>query len=233
MAHLHQRGLAFLSTSLATSQSVEITCPHWPRNSGAEGQCPSLQGAIECSPRARAVLLHHACVVTSNFFSTPQHRNIIHFTGEVAGAHRTKALACGQYVNHSLTPKSVLLTTTLHCLSQLCVLDTLHGTGYTGVCQRNMTVRHIRTERESLHWFLHTKTECRWGKEGPSAWPLLTVGCVAVTSHIRLPGSREGAVPKPFMTRDRHFPWLQLCAGWPEMSFVREPFSLRKSGSDS
>lgn len=133
MAHLHQKGLAFLSTSLATPHSVEITCPHWPGNSGAEGQCPRLQGATESSPLERAVLLHSAYAVTSNLSSTPRHRVIIHFTEEVSGAHRIKALACGQHTNRSLTPKSVL-TTTPHCLSQLCVLDTLHGTGYTGVC---------------------------------------------------------------------------------------------------
>lgn len=90
---------------------------------------------MECSPLERAVLLHSAYyVVTSNLSSTPRHRVIIHFTEEVAGAHRIKALTCGQHANRSLTPKSVLLTTTPHCLSQLRVLDTLHGTGYTGVC---------------------------------------------------------------------------------------------------
>lgn len=60
----------------------------------------------------------------------------------------------------------------------------------------------------------------------------MCVGWLAVTSHVRLPGPREGAVPKPFITRDTDiFPGSNcvLAGEWPEapeMSFVRGPFSL-------
>lgn len=65
-----------------------------------------------------------------------------------------------------------------------------------------MTVRHIRRERESALVSTHKADREPVGQGGTicmaPAGSWMCVGWLVVTSRFRLPGSREGAVLKPF-----------------------------------